>query len=141
MCFSAPASFSAAALLAIASVYSIRKASKSFLPLALIPLFFAIQQLLEGIIWVYINDPSLTSFVKLLSYSYLFFAYFFWPFWIPLSLSIFDIPRRTLFVFFTFFRFLYVFIYIFFIFVIYLVYIFLIVLFLCYIFFICNHCL
>jgi hypothetical protein len=107
MCFSAPASFSAAALLAIASVYSIRKASKSFLPLAFIPLFFAIQQFLEGIIWVYINDPSLTSFVKLLSYGYLFFAYFFWPFWIPLSLSIFDITRRTLFTFFTFFGFLF----------------------------------
>ena len=53
MCFSAPVSFAAAALLIPAGVYTLRIAWQSdrrLLGLAAFPLFFGIQQLIEGLL-------------------------------------------------------------------------------------------
>lgn len=83
MCFSAPASFTASAVLAgLGAVLIVRTKTKRLLPLASIPCFFAIQQCLEGFIWL--SLPKETSAIDI----YIFFALVFWPIWIPLSLWI-----------------------------------------------------
>lgn len=87
MCFSASSSFTISAVLATTGTYLIcKKKPKRFIPLALIPLFFAIQQLSEGMIWLNIlKEPHnpISIFSKNI---FLFFAYVFWPLWIPFSL-------------------------------------------------------
>ena len=81
MCFSAPASFTASAILATMGAALIsRVKEKHLLPLAMIPWFFAIQQASEGIVWLDLSNASNAKNI------YLFFAYVFWPIWIPFSL-------------------------------------------------------
>jgi hypothetical protein len=83
MCFSAPASFVASGVLAaIGTAIVVRTKHKRLLPLALIPLWFAIQQAAEGFVWLGLPNPSSSKNL------YLFFAYSFWPFWIPLAMWI-----------------------------------------------------
>lgn len=89
MCFSAPASFTAAVVLAAVGTYLVRKNKNPRLfMIALIPYFFAIQQLSEGVLWLYlVKDPF--SFVAIIAKNvFLFFAFVFWPIWVPLSLYI-----------------------------------------------------
>lgn len=86
MCFSAQASFTAAGIIAILGSFSLKKAkSRAILPLASIPLFFALQQCLEGIIWLTINTDK-TILYNASVYGFLFFAGVFWPLWVPWSL-------------------------------------------------------
>ena len=76
MCFSATVSFAAASVLLPAGVYAIVKAAKRckrHLWLACVPVFFAIQQAVEGIIWVYLGKGMPAS-AKTWSYVYLFFV-------------------------------------------------------------------
>ena len=88
MCFSATASFVAGGALSILGLLSIRKAkSNNLIPFALIPLFFGIQQLFEGIVWLtqkygLAKDP----FLAIGTYGFLTFAFLVWPVWAPLSL-------------------------------------------------------
>lgn len=81
MCFSAPASFTASALLAIMSgvlIFRVRQ-NPRLLPLALVPLFFALQQFSEGLQWISgVESSYATQF-------FLFFAFVFWPIWIPFA--------------------------------------------------------
>lgn len=82
MCLSAPVSFTLSAALIVTSCFLLTKArSKKLWPLAFIPLFFGMQQASEGVVWLKI--PSLQEDAKNV---FLFFAYSFWPFWVPLSL-------------------------------------------------------
>ena len=103
MCFSPSASFTAATVLALSSVYALNKTrtsgKKTFYLIAIMPLLFAVQQFFEGFIWLSLKDviDSSDTTLDTLSYIYLFFAYAFWPFWIPLAISIFDQKRRALF--------------------------------------------
>lgn len=82
MCFSSQASFIAAGLLSIIGFISIQlsRSKKEYL-LALTPLLFAIQQALEGLIWIFL--PQHTCLATLPTYGYLFFAFIFWPLWVP----------------------------------------------------------
>ena len=87
MCFSAEASFAAAAVLVPAGAYCVRVAARvrsAYLPLAAIPLFFAAQQFCEGLVWVGLarGDDSL---VRASALAFLAFALAFWPFWVPFS--------------------------------------------------------
>ena len=52
MCFSAGASFTSAGILTILGILSIKKAPREYRLFAMMPLFFAIQQYCEGIIWL-----------------------------------------------------------------------------------------
>lgn len=88
MCFSAEASFTAAALLGMGGGLLIKNCwqDKKLLFLSCIPLFFALQQLSEGILWLAFDQNlygvpwSLTA-----QYIFMFFAYLFWPAWIPFA--------------------------------------------------------
>lgn len=82
MCFSAQASFAAAAFLGAVGIATIRVgASRGLLLIGMIPLLFSIQQLSEGLLWL-----NLTQTV--MQYTFLFFAFFVWPIWAPLSLAV-----------------------------------------------------
>jgi hypothetical protein len=100
MCFSATASFTVAALLAPVGAYSLRltkQTGKRWLLLASFPLAFAIQQAIEGFVWLGINanEPSL---VAVTSRGFLFFSHLFWPAWVPLSVYVLEERRRHKFV-------------------------------------------
>jgi hypothetical protein len=91
MCFSAPASFAASGALGIIGGSSLKVAQPKEKLLALFPLIFGIQQALEGIQWLYLKNGHTSLFA---GYGFLFFAYAFWPIYVPLSLYIFDKTRR-----------------------------------------------
>jgi hypothetical protein len=95
MCFSAQASFGAAGVLAIIGLLSLRKVRKAKIyPFALIPFFFAIQQAFEGIVWITFDQPINAYVHKFSMYAFLFFAFFFWPVWIPFAFSMIE-PKKT----------------------------------------------
>jgi len=83
MCFSATASFVASGVLVGATVVtfaSLKKQPTKFF--AVIPLLFAVQQAIEGFQWLALGhgSPSMP-----LAYAFLFFAYLFWPVFLPLA--------------------------------------------------------
>ncbi|MEK7530856.1 MAG: DUF6629 family protein [Patescibacteria group bacterium] len=83
MCFSATASFVAGGVLAATGVLTLTKTeAKKELPLASIPLFFGIQQTIEGVIWLSFGMSLLGT---VMTYAYLFFAYVFWPVFVPIA--------------------------------------------------------
>jgi hypothetical protein len=90
MCFSAEASFSMAALLGAIGGFTLKKGmiKPSLKALACIPLFFALQQLMEGLLWLDIKGviTSIPYLPKFALFIYLFFGFIFWPVWIPYSL-------------------------------------------------------
>lgn len=84
MCFSATSSFMAAGVLTGIGVMSVKSMpSKSYWMFAVIPLFFALQQAVEGVVWLSgANGPV----HNLSSYVFLLFAFVFWPTWMPASM-------------------------------------------------------
>jgi hypothetical protein len=87
MCFSATASFGAAAVLGTIGAVSVKKADKpSQIPFSLIPILFALQQVSEGLLWLSLSHESLFHWKGPATYFFLFFAQFFWIWWIPMSL-------------------------------------------------------
>ena len=94
MCFSATASFTAASLLSVIGIASIRSIkTKKYTLAAMIPLLFGIQQFCEGLVWVSLNYDWPQNLIHFFSYSFLFFAYIIWPCWIPLSLYFLEIDK------------------------------------------------
>ena len=79
MYFSAPVSFTISAILAAVGTGLILRVPKRLLFLAMIPFFFAIQQFVEGLIWIFSMYAIHSKNI------FLFFAYVFWPIWIPFS--------------------------------------------------------
>jgi hypothetical protein len=90
MCFSPEASFTVGAALLPAGIYcsqaAVRKDAR-FLPLALVPISFGIQQISEGFVWLGLNRDD-GALLQQSSVVFLFFAIAFWPFWIPMCLAI-----------------------------------------------------
>jgi hypothetical protein len=96
MCFSPEASFTAGAALLPAGIYctqaAVRKDAR-FVPLALVPFAFGIQQISEGFVWLGLNEDN-AALVQQSSTIFLFFAIAFWPCWIPLSLAMAESRHR-----------------------------------------------
>ena len=88
MCFSATASFSAAAVLLGIGTLTLRTSLASHrprdLPFAAIPLLFALQQLIEGVIWLTFraDAPLLNS---VMTHVYSFFSHVLWPIYVPVA--------------------------------------------------------
>lgn len=96
MCFSAEASYTAAAVLLPASGFAIQRAyqtNHNYLPIAALPLFFGFQQLFEGLIWTG-NALSSDSMVQRYSLAYMFFSWLAWPVWVPFSTYFLEPCRR-----------------------------------------------
>lgn len=88
MCFSAQASFLAAGVLTFLGALALkRNRIKKAIAFAAIPLLFAIQQTAEGLLWFSFsyNWPMVTQYAP---YVFLFFAFFIWPLYIPISLAL-----------------------------------------------------
>ena len=104
MCFSASASIGATVLLTGAGCLALKRSyaqDKKYIPIACIPLFFAVQQLFEAIVWLSLPDLPRLSFAGL---GFLFFSHFFWLLWIPLACFYLEPPstRKLLFLTLTF---------------------------------------
>ena len=85
MCFSASASFAAGIPLLIVGVMAIQRVrNRKELFYASIPMLFAIQQLIEGALWL--TFPAKAPLLSmLLTYSYSFFSHVLWPMYIPIA--------------------------------------------------------
>src|SRR3990172_9378912 len=96
MCFSAEASFAAAAILLPAGAIGVQRAYRTdprYLPFAALPIFFGLQQLLEGLVWTG-NALSSDTMVERFSLAYMFFSWLAWPVWIPFSAYFLEPCRR-----------------------------------------------
>jgi hypothetical protein len=95
MCFSAPASFIAGAVLTGVGTASLRRTAGSRLyPFAAIPLLFAVQQFIEGGLWIVLSSPDRVHFSEALTWPYLFLSQMLWPIWVPASLLLIE-PRKA----------------------------------------------
>lgn len=90
MCFSAEASFTVGSVITVIGVATFRQVHQSSrMMIALIPLLFGIQQLLEGVVWLHMNGEFIsTPFSQLASNTYLFISWALWPTYIPLAFLI-----------------------------------------------------
>lgn len=83
LCVSAPVSFTVGVVLLLLGGVALKKSRQnvpSYFPLAVFPLAFGIQQILEGIVWLEIGDAG-SEFLYPVAYGFLFFSHFFWPAW------------------------------------------------------------
>ena len=88
MCFSASSSFTAAGIVAIAGIASVRQTRNSKLyGLACVPFVFASHQLLEGGVWLTINDTTSLAH-KLAVNSFVLFGFGLWPVYAPFFLAV-----------------------------------------------------
>jgi hypothetical protein len=91
MCFSAEASFGAAAILTVIGIATIKKTNhKSQLWFASIPLVFGIQQFAEGVLWVTLPNPDQVGLQIAATYVFIFFAQVIWPFIVPFGVLMLD---------------------------------------------------
>ena len=96
MCFSAEASYTAAALLLPAGALASHRAyqaNRKYLAIAALPLLFGFQQLFEGLVWTG-NALSSDTMVQRFSLAYMFFSWLAWPVWIPFSTYFLEPCRR-----------------------------------------------
>lgn len=86
MCFSAEASFIAGISLTAAGIVTVRTVKhKNELPFALIPLFFGLQQIAEGFVWLSFSlDSQMLNQIMTTIYS--FFYRIFWPVYTPFAI-------------------------------------------------------
>lgn len=87
MCFSATASFAAAGLTSIAGGAAMHGARRrSQMLLAAIPLWFAMHQFAEGLLWLGLTQPQHAAWQRPAMFTFLFFAEVVWPSWVPLAM-------------------------------------------------------
>ena len=95
MCFSAEASFGASAVLGTIGVIALRKTTHPNQNLfAAIPIFFALQQLSEGFVWLSFMIPKWEPYRLLFASVFLVFALLVWPVWVPLSVWLLEQKNR-----------------------------------------------
>lgn len=86
MCFSPGASFAGGIIISSIGVATIKKVHKpSQLVFSSIPLFFGIQQIAEGFLWLTLPYPEYGNVQKFVTYIFLIMAEVLWPMMIPLS--------------------------------------------------------
>ncbi len=95
MCFSANASFVAAAVTATIGIATLRQARHAReLPLAAVPLLFGSQQAVEGFLWLRLTGESGQGVAEL-SLAFLIFAKALWPAYVPFAAVLVEPePRR-----------------------------------------------
>jgi len=94
MLFSATVSFVTAAIVGATGLMAVSKApSWRYLPFAAIPLLFATQQIIEGLIWQRLSDGGLSPDIPSLAGSFVFIAEAVWPIFIPLAIVLIEPDR------------------------------------------------
>lgn len=95
MCFSSTASFTASAILATVGTLSLglgpRRGQWAF---ASVPLIFAVQQCIEGFLWLGLAGESPRVSVSDMARAYLVFAQVLWPVWVPLAVLLMEKDER-----------------------------------------------
>jgi hypothetical protein len=95
MCFSASASFMAAALSGAAGAVCLAQVqSRRELALAALPLFFALHQTIEGFLWLSLEHGGPAERTARLTGGFLMLALVFWPVYAPLATLIAE-PDRS----------------------------------------------
>lgn len=87
MCFSATASFTVSLVLLPAAVYCVKstaRINRAYRLFALMPLFFAVQQFFEGLVWLGAGAGDGGDF-RLPALGFIFFSHLFWLVWVSLS--------------------------------------------------------
>jgi hypothetical protein len=87
MCFSAPASFSASGIIGLIGGRTIAKSNPSDKYLAIIPILFAVQQCVEGIIWLGFSIPQFEAYRNIATTLFLIFAWAIWPAYLPFAIA------------------------------------------------------
>jgi len=86
MCFSPEASFAGGIIISTIGVATVKKVHKpSQLVFASIPLFFGIQQIAEGFLWLTLPYSEYEGIQKISAYIFLVMAQLLWPLMIPAS--------------------------------------------------------
>ena len=96
MCFSATASFSAAAVLlpaGAASMYRAHKVDRRYFAICTLPLLFGVQQFMEGGVWI-AGGRGDSDLVNQFSLAYMFFSWLAWPVWVPFSVYFLEPSNR-----------------------------------------------
>jgi hypothetical protein len=89
MCFSAGASFAGGIIISAIGVATVRKVhNPSQIVFASIPLFFGIQQIAEGFLWMTLPDNDFYNLQKISTYMFLIMAQVIWPLMIPVSIML-----------------------------------------------------
>lgn len=88
MCFSATASFVAGVSLSTLGVATLKKTERKVeVPLAMIPLLFGVQQIIEGMLWLSFRfDAPLLNVT--MTYMYTLFSHILWPMFVPFSIGL-----------------------------------------------------
>jgi hypothetical protein len=89
MCFSATASFSAAAVIGSVGIVTLSSAAAKpdhrILALAAFPMLFALQQVVEGFLWLDLASPEPGTLRGALVHAFQGYAEVFWPVYAPLA--------------------------------------------------------
>ncbi|MBI4921264.1 MAG: hypothetical protein HY834_05905 [Devosia nanyangense] len=86
MCFSATASFAAAAVTGVLGLMTLGRAhGQAQFVLAATPMIFAVQQAIEGTLWLALETGTGGAIVTNLTYAYLLFAEAWWPVFVPVA--------------------------------------------------------
>lgn len=96
MCLSAEVSFASAAVLLPAGLIASQKAlqtNRRYLPIAVLPILFGLQQVFEGLVWTG-NAWASDEMVRRFSMAYMFFSWLAWPVWVPYSTYFLEPCRR-----------------------------------------------
>jgi hypothetical protein len=95
MCFGPVASFTASGFLASIGAVTLKNVNfKKELFIASFPMLFAIQQFIEGMLWLALNNGGSQVLVRSLTIAYLTFAYSLWPILCPLSVYSIEHDRK-----------------------------------------------
>jgi hypothetical protein len=94
MCFSASASFTAGVLLTVIGTETIKKIHKpSQIIFGFIPVFFALQQFSEGVIWLCAGRPGYSLLQSVMTHFFMVMAQMVWPLMIPLSVLLMEVNK------------------------------------------------
>ena len=102
MCFNANVSFGAGIVIGFIGIVTIRKAKATQYVFASIPLLFAIQQFVEGILWLALKKSDEIKMQEIATYFFLLIAQVVWPVLVPLSILLLEkkkIQQRILLIF------------------------------------------
>jgi hypothetical protein len=95
MCFSAGASFAGGVIITGIGVATFREVHKpSQLVFASIPIFFGVQQIVEGCLWLTLPDIDYVNIQKIATYSFLILAQVLWPTMIPVSVLLMEEDKK-----------------------------------------------
>lgn len=89
MCFSSTASFATAGLTGVIGLLCLRRVKRRReLLLAAVPLIFALQQAIEGALWLILPTMPRDRLAAALTLAFLLLAQVLWPVWAPLAAGV-----------------------------------------------------